>query len=164
MKTLVAYFSQTGKTRLVAEAIYEAVPGEKVIKALDQVDSLEGYDLTFIGFPIIAFGPAPQGKEFLAKYSAGKKVALFITHAAPEKQEGLDLWLDKCREAASGADLVGMFDCMGELSEQVAEFLINSNDPVLKAFGQRRGETLGQPDETRLQQAREFAQEIMNNG
>jgi flavodoxin len=161
MKTLVSYFSQTGKTRLVAEAIYEAVPGEKVIKAFDQVDSLEGYDLTFIGFPIIAFGPAPQGKEFLAKYSVGKKVALFITHASPEKQEGLDLWLDKCREAASGADLVGMFDCMGELSEQVAEFLIKSNDPVLKAFGERRGETLGQPDETRLQRAREFAREII---
>ncbi len=153
MKTLVTYFSQTGKTKLVAEAIYGAIQGEKEIKEFGQVDALEGYDFSFIGFPIIAFGPAPQGKEFLEKYAAGAKVALFITHAAPEKQEGLDQWLDKCREAAAGAELVGMFDCMGELSEQIAEFLVKSSDPVMRSFGERRGETLGQPDETRLQRA-----------
>jgi flavodoxin len=161
MKTLVTYFSQTGKTKLVAETIYRAVFGDKEIKEFDQVDSLDGYDLAFIGFPIIAFGPAKQGKDFLEKYAAGKKVALFITHASPEKQEGLDQWLDKCREAAAGADLVGMFDCMGELSEQVADFLVKSTDPMMRSFGERRGETLGQPDETRLQRAREFATEIM---
>jgi len=145
----------------VAEAIYGALHGEKEIKEFDQVDSLEGYDLVFIGFPIIAFGPAPQGKNFLEKYAARKKVALFITHASPEEQVGLDQWLEKCREAAAGADLVGMFDCRGELSQQIADFLIKSNDPVLKAFGERRGETLGQPDETRLQRAREFAQGVI---
>lgn len=162
MKILVTYFSQTGRTRMVAEAIYGAITGEKEIKTFDQVDRLEKYDLIFIGFPIIAFGPAPQGKEFLANYATGAKVALFITHAAPENQEGLAIWLDKCREAATGAQLMGMFDCMGELSEQVADFLIKSNDPVLQAFGERRGETLGQPDETRLQRARQFALEIIN--
>jgi hypothetical protein len=76
---------------------------------------------------------------------------MFITNASPEKQEGLNQWLDKCRQATGGADLVGMFDCMGELSEQIAGFLIKSKDPVLKTFGERRGETIGQPDETRLQ-------------
>ena len=51
--------------------------------------------------------------------------------------------MDKCREAAGGADLVGMFDCMGELSEQVADFLVKSADPIMRSFGERRGETLG---------------------
>jgi flavodoxin len=161
MKTLVAYFSQTGNTRRVAEAIYEIVTGEKEIKTLDQLQTLEGYDLTFIGFPIIGFGPAPQAKEFLGKYANGVKVALFITHAAPEDEEGLGTWLDKCREAAASANLVGTFDCMGELSEQIADYLIKSNDPVLKAFGERRGETLGQPDATRLHRAREFARGVI---
>jgi flavodoxin len=59
MKTLVTYFSQTGKTRLVAEAIYGAVSGDKEIKEFDQVGSLDGYDLAFIGFPI----PMERPKE-----------------------------------------------------------------------------------------------------
>jgi flavodoxin len=161
MKTLVTYFSQTGKTKLVAEAVYEAVEGEKDLRPMEGVASLEGYDLVFVGFPVIAFGPAPQAKEFLKKHGAGKKVALFITHAAPEGDEKLMEWLAKCREAAAGADLLGMFDCQGELSEQIADLLIKSDDPLLKAFGERRGETIGQPDESRLQKARLFAAEIM---
>ena len=120
MKVLVAYFSQTGKTKSVAEAIFESIGGEKELKKLDEVDSLEGYDLSFIGFPIIAFGPAKEGKEFLEQKAAGKKVALFITHAAPEDQEGVEAWLDKCREAASSAELVGFFHCQGELSEALS--------------------------------------------
>jgi len=161
MKTLVTYFSQTGKTKLVAEAVYEAVEGEKDLRPMEGVASLEGYDLVFVGFPVIAFGPAPQAKEFLKKHGAGKKVALFITHAAPEGDEKLMEWLAKCREAAAGADLLGMFDCQGELSEQIADLLLKSDDPLLKAFGERRGETIGQPDESRLQKARLFAAEIM---
>lgn len=162
MKTLVTYFSQTGKTKLVAEAIYDAITGDKEIKEFGEVDSLEGYDLAFIGFPIQAFGPCVAGKDFLAKHAPGRKVALFITHAAPEDQEGVDEWMAKCREAAAGAELVGMFDCMGELSEQLTELLLKSDDPIMRSFGERRSETLGQPDETRLQRARGFAQEIMH--
>jgi len=161
MKVLVAYFSQTGKTKSVAEAIFESIGGEKELKKLDEVDSLEGYDLSFIGFPIIAFGPAKEGKEFLEQKAAGKKVALFITHAAPEDQEGVEAWLDKCREAASSAELVGFFHCQGELSEAIANVLLKSDNPMMRSFGERRSETIGQPDETRLQRAREFAREVM---
>jgi flavodoxin len=161
MKTLVACFSQTGRTRMVAEAIYEAVAGEKEIKELGEVDSLEGYDLSFIGFPIVAFGPAPQGRDFLEQHAAGAKVALFITHAAPEDQEGVEEWLDKCKDAAAAADLVGFFHCQGELSEQIADFLMKSDNPQLQEFGRRRPETIGQPDESRLQKARDFAKEVM---
>jgi len=161
MKTLVAYFSQTGKTRSVAEAIYGSIEGEKELKTLDEVESLEGYDLAFIGFPIIAFGPAKEGKEFLEQKAAGRKVALFITHAAPEDQEGVETWLDKCREAASSAELVGFFHCQGELSEAIANVLLKSDNPMMRSFGERRSETIGQPDETRLQRARDFARQVM---
>jgi len=160
MKTLVAYYSQTGKTKKVADAIYEIIAGEKELKELSEVESLDGYDLSFIGFPIIAFGPAKEGKEFLEQKAAGKKVALFITHAAPEDQEGVEEWLDKCREAAASAELVGFFDCMGELSEAISEALKKSDNPMMQGFGKRRRETIGQPDESRLQRARDFAREV----
>lgn len=162
MKTLVAYFSQTGKTKLVAEAIYESIEGEKELKQLGEVESLEGYDLAFIGFPIIAFGPAREGKEFLEQKAAGRKVALFVTHAAPEGQEGIGEWLERCREAAASAELVGFFDCQGELSEAIAEALMKSDDPMMRGFGERRPETIGQPDEARLRRARDFAREVIS--
>jgi len=160
MRTLVAYFSQTGRSKKVAEAIFQALEGEKEIKELSEVDSLEGYDLSFIGFPIIAFGPAREGKEFLEKHAAGKKVALFVTHASPEEEAGVEDWLDRCREAASSAALLGLFHCQGELAQPVAEALMKSDDPVLRAYGERRPQTVGQPDESRLQKAREFAREV----
>lgn len=161
MKTLVTYFSQTGNTRKVAEAIYDEIGVEKELKEFSDVDSLEGYDLAFVGFPIQAFGPAQAAKDFLAQHAAGSRIALFITHAAPEDQEGIGQWLDKCREAAGGAELVGLFDCMGELSEQIADYLVKQENPTMRSFGERRPETMGQPDESRLQKAREFARETM---
>jgi len=163
MKSLVTYFSQTGRTKLVAEAIFEAIPPEKELKEFGDVDSLDGYDLAFVGFPIHAFGPCQAGKDFLQQHAAGKKVALFITHAAPENQEGIDDWLARCREAAAGAEILGLFHCMGELSEQIAEYLMKSDDPTMRAYGERRPETLGQPDEERLRKARDFALEIVGS-
>ena len=160
MKTLVAYFSQTGQTKKVADAIYESIEGDKELKELSEVDSLEGYDVSFIGFPVHAFGPSKEGKEFLEEKAAGKKVALFITHAAHEDQEGIDEWLDRCKAAAADAELVGFFHCMGELSEQIADFLMKNDDPTMRSFGERRPETVGQPDESRLQRARDFAKEV----
>ncbi len=162
MNFLIVYFTQTGNTRKVAEAIYKALEGNKEIKSLDQVADWEGYDLIFVGFPIIAFGPAPQAKESLKKFGSGKKIALFITHASPEGEEALEEWLGKCRQAAveAGAQLVGMFHCQGELSAQIAEFLVQSDDPRLRSFGLRRAETLGQPDPTRLERAGRFARDL----
>jgi flavodoxin len=162
MKVLVAYFSQTGQTKKVADAIYETIAGDKELAELDKVESLDGYDLSFIGFPIIAFGPAPQGRDFLQERSAGNKVALFVTHAAPQGEDGLDEWLDKCRDAAAAGELVGLFDCRGELSEQIADFLVKSDNPELQEFGKRRPETVGFPDEECLERARQFARETMS--
>ncbi|MCJ7807472.1 MAG: flavodoxin family protein, partial [Dehalococcoidia bacterium] len=72
MKVIVAYMSQTGNTRKVAEAIFEEIQTEKEIKALDELGSLQGYDLSFIGFPIQIYGPAQPAKAFLEEHAAGK--------------------------------------------------------------------------------------------
>ena len=161
MKVLVTYYTQTGNTKRVAEAICDEIGDSAESKALADVESLDGYDLAFVGFPIMAFSPAKPAKDFLEAHAAGKRVALFITHAAAEENEILDDWVAKCKDAAAGAELVGTFNCQGELSEQVAELLAGSEDPGLREFGQARQETLGQPDETRLAKARAFASEIV---
>lgn len=160
MKVLVTYFSQTGNTKKIAEAIHGEIKQDKEIKKLSEVQSLDGYGLSFIGFPLQAFGPAKDAKDFLKAKTAGKKVALFITHASPEGTPQLAEWLGKCEKAAAGAEIAGIFDCQGELSQAVADMLLKSDDPNMQAFGKMRSATMGQPDASRIEKAKVFAREI----
>lgn len=162
MKVLVAYMSQTGNTKKIAEAIFREIQAEKEIVELKDLEGLEGYDLYFVGFPIQAYGPAHPAKVFLEQNAAGKDLVLFITHASPEDAELLPQWLDACRTAAAGANIVGLFNCRGELSEKVAEFMKNSGDEKLAAWADERVETLGQPDAARLERARAFTRDVMS--
>ncbi len=157
MKALVAYFSQTGNTKKVAEAIFDELPDEKELKDITELSDLEGYDALFIGFPVVAFGAAPPAKEFLESNAEGKKIALFVTHAAPEEEAEQEGWLQNCKDAASTAELVDFFDCQGELAEPVAEALLKSGNPMFEEFGRRQPETKGQPDASRLERARQWA-------
>ncbi len=157
---LVAYLSQTGNTKKVAEAIYGAVPGPKEIKPIKEVSTLDGYDLAFLGFPIHKLGPDDQEKAYLKKLVNGKKIALFITHMAPEDAPELKGWLQKFNEAAAGANILGMFDCQGEASGFVKFFLRFAPDPALRE-GRKRDNSQGQPDAARLERAKFFATEMM---
>jgi len=161
MKVLVAYQSVSGNTRRVAEAIYKEIRADKELKPLSDVKDLKDYDLSFIGFPIQAYGPANEAKAFLEKKVAGKDIALFITHSAPEGEPQVQPWLAACKIAASSANIVGMFDCQGELAQNVADMMLGSKDPQLIAWAEQRNGTLGQPDGGRLKKARKFAKEII---
>ena len=161
MKVLVAYQSVSGNTKKVAEAIYKEIKAGKELKELKDVKDLKGYDLSFIGFPIHAYGPANEAKIFLEKNVAGKNIALFITHSSPEGEPLVQQWLESCKKAASIAKVIGMFDCQGELAQNVADMMLSSKDPQLIAWAERRDETLGQPDAGRLKKARKFAKEMM---
>ena len=161
MKILVAYMSQTGNTKKVAQAIYDEITGDKDMKDLTDLDNLEGYDFSFVGFPIHAFGPADPAKKFLKAHASGKRIALFITHAALEGSEEVTGWLNQCAEAASGAEIVGRFNCQGELAPSIMDMLLQSDDPKMRGFGELGPTTKGQPDESRLEWARAFARETM---
>jgi flavodoxin len=161
VKVLVTYMSQTGNTKKVAEAIFQEIKGKKEIKPMAEVSSLDGYGLAFIGFPIQGYGPAGDAKSFLEQHSKGKNIALFITHASPEDSPELKAWLENCRVAAAGANLLGMLDCQGEMSQALADFMLNSGNPDWVEWGKKRSETIGKPDAASLKKARTFAKEIM---
>ena len=160
MKTAVVYLSQTGRTMKVAEAIARGIEGDVDIKRMSDVQSLDGYDLVFFGMPIHGFG-APKGvQDFLEHTCTGKKVALFVTHAAPEGMDLLTGWLDNCKAAAACADVVGFFHCQGELAEPIRQYMLASDNKMLQEFAQMGDITKGQPDESRLRQATEFGREV----
>ena len=161
MKVIVTYMSQTGNTKRVAEAIFQEIKGKKEIKPMNEVDSLDSYDIAFIGFPIQGGQPAGEAKSFLEQHSKGKNVAIFVTHASPEDYPGVKECLNKCGAAAVGANLLGIFGCQGELSQAIVDFMLNSGDPGLVEAAKKRSLTVGQPDAARLKRARNFAREII---
>jgi putative transposase len=66
-KTLVTYFSRTGNTKNVAEAIFETLDGDKTLKPMDEVADTADYSLVFIGFPVQAHSVPYKVEEFLKR-------------------------------------------------------------------------------------------------
>ena len=55
MKVLVTYYSDTGNTEKVAQAIYEGIQkAEKEILPIQETGNVEEYDLILCGFPVHA--------------------------------------------------------------------------------------------------------------
>ena len=146
MKALVVYFSQTGNTKRVAEAIFEAISCDKEIADLTQIASVDESDLIFVGFPIQAFGPAAEAKQFIEKHCQNRKVALFMTHGVPEGFKELATWVDACKEGAARADLIGVFECQGEVAQVFLDAALQSDDPLMQKFGEAGATSKGKPD------------------
>ena len=77
-KTLVTYFSQTGNTKKIAEAIFEALEGEKTIQPIDEIQQLEEYNLIFIGFPVYSHSLPLKIQDFIKNIPENKKIAFFF--------------------------------------------------------------------------------------
>lgn len=163
MKVLVAYMSKTGNTKKVAEAIYDEITAEKELKRIEDVQDIEGHDLSFLGFPTHQFGPDNKTKELLARHCvAGRKVALFVTHASPEDGTELLEWMDKFKQAAAGANLVNFFDCQGEMAKSVKLLLTLSTNKKFRQWA-KMDNSQGQPDQAKLSRAWAFAKDTMNS-
>jgi flavodoxin len=167
MTILVTYLSVTGNTKLVAKSIYDEIEERKEMMPLDEVDSLDGYDLTFIGFPIHAGSAPPEVEEFLERNCTEQNVAFFCTHAsfadpsAPSSEEQIRAMVDNIRRAAGEAMLLGAFDCQGELAEDAALKFLHSPDPGMQRYAKVRHLTMGFPSANDLSEAKLFAHDMM---
>lgn len=161
MKAMVTYVSWTGNTKKVAETIFEELNADKEIMEFSEVHGLEGYDLVFVGFPMHGLGQPPEeAKHFVEKHCSGKKVVFFITHGAIENLEQMPQWLENCKTIASDAELVDVFNCQGEVAqEQIDRMLQYAIQMIIYAKGARNSS--GQPDESRLERARDFTRKIL---
>lgn len=118
--------------------------------------------MSFVGFPIEMFGPGPESKDWLEENVNGRRIALVITHGSPDQAPPLQEWLQKCRDAAKGADIVDLFHCQGDMSEQLIEGMLQSENPQLvERVKHARDMPRGFPDEEALQRARRFAQDVI---
>ena len=181
MKFLVAYFTQTGNTKMIAEAIHEVISahGEVIIDTVRKVDleSLDEFDLIFVGSACHDGDLAMPAKGFLDKLpkSPRFKLAGFFTHAAYERtenkrhQEVYDKWAGKCHISFEDAcknkniDFLGYFNCMGKASLGIEQFIRNEIITDEDEWNEYLPDLRTHPDSTDIENAKKFAQEILDN-
>jgi flavodoxin len=158
-RTLVTYFSRTGNTKKVAEAVYDEIPGEKVLKPMDEVEDFAPYAQIFVGFPVQTHSVPYQVEVFLKKVPEGKKVALFSTHGSVTGSSLSREALEYATVLLAKAKVVGTFSCRGKVSIKALEVLMKS--PEHEAWGDMAASAATHPDEHDLAEARAFARWAM---
>ena len=126
MKHLVVYSSQGGNTKKLAEEIFRQLPEDKEIAPLAQAPDPSGFDVVCVGFWFKAGQPDPDSQEYLKKCS-GVKVFLFASHGAAPGSEHAKMGMNKARELAGDATIIGSFDCQGEVPDKVMETAANKD-------------------------------------
>ncbi|HEU5366006.1 MAG TPA: flavodoxin [Hanamia sp.] len=127
-KILIVYLSRTGNTKAIAEMIQKNVGGNLVALELEKpypenykqtvhqvvdenasgylpplktkIDSIEKYDVVFVGFPTWDMQMPPPMKSFLHKYNlSGKTVIPFNTNAGYGVGSGFETVKELCKKS-----------------------------------------------------------------
>jgi flavodoxin len=161
-KTLVTYFSRTGNTKKVAEAIFAGLDGDKDLKPMEEAHPLDGYSLVFIGFPVQSHSVPYKVEEFLKTIPAGKKIALFCTHGALPGHRLSREAIEYAVVLAAKAKVLGTFAVRGRLSMQALDALGQS--PEHQEWTDMAASANTHPNETDLAEAKVFARRIRTLG
>jgi len=144
MKSIILYSSNSGNTKKLAEAIHEAIPGNKEITPTTKApDDLSSYDLICVGFWLMAGQPDPHTTTFLETIN-DKNLFLFATHGAAKDSEHAQNGIKAARELASGNTIVDTFNCPGEVNPKVIEKA--KTKPQLPAWVPDAADAVGHPD------------------
>ena len=161
-KTLVTYYSLTGNTKLVAEAIFGALSADKTIKPMAEAGDLAPYTLIFAGFPVQTHSLPYPAEVFLKSIPEGKRIALFSTHGSVTGSQLSREALEYASVLVARAKLIGTFSCRGKVSMKALEVLMQS--PEHGAWGDMAASASTHPDESDLEDARSFARWIATLG
>jgi flavodoxin I len=159
MKALVTYYSQTGNTEKIARAIYEAIHFEKELLPVQDVTSVQGYDIIFAGFPVQAHSVPAAFLPFFKKLSVGQPIALFCTHGSLRGGQLPKQAVEHAIGLASRMKILGTFCVRGQVNPKVIESLMNSVQN--QAWAAEAQGACEHPDEADLADAKEFAKTIL---
>ena len=158
MSLLVAYHTRTGNTKKVAQAIFEALPGENQLAPIEEVGPLDDFKVIFIGFPVHSHSIPLPVEEFLKKIPQGKKIALFSTHGSFTGSRLSREAIEYASTLVAQTRLLGSFSCRGRVSHKAIETFTHS--PEHRAWAEMASSARTHPDENDLEQARDFAKWI----
>lgn len=180
MKILVGYFSETGNTKRIAEAIGEeaATCGHDVdIKTAGEItaSALGAYDIVFLGSTCHSSDIAAPVKGVLKSIPKGSKFKLvgFATHSTfmPEggasQKEMYERWAGKCPATfetlskKKRIDLLGFFHCQGAPSPQIEAFIRSRVIPDETQWNEYIQEARTHPTAEDIEAAREFTRNLL---
>ena len=156
MKTLVTYYSQSGNTKKLAQAIYEGLSAtESEIEQISETKNFEKYDVIFVGFPVHSSSVPSKVEQCLKRIPKGKMLAIYGTHGS---LRGGPLAISAFYYAttlAPKAQIIGTFGCRGEVKASLIETLLQK--PEYKFWALEAQSAEGHPDEADLEDGKQFA-------
>ncbi|MCK5297920.1 MAG: hypothetical protein KAJ76_03365 [Candidatus Heimdallarchaeota archaeon] len=179
MKILVLYYSLSGQTKKIAEAIFEVAKKESDAELRElrdfSAEDFSNYDLAFVGSPChdadiskpikLLLENIPQNPKF--------KLACFVTHSCMPPEVGpyfaklFDEWVGKCDitlekiTTSKNIDFKGYFRCMGAATPAIENFIHTQIITDKKEFQEYMEEGRKHPDEQDIKNAKEFAEKII---
>jgi flavodoxin len=182
MRILVVYYTQTGNTKKIAEAIFSELESLGHEVALESARGLKprdlvGYEVIFLGSPCHSSDLAKPVKRLLERMeaSAGVKLAGFVTHSTytpdgGERERKLhEQWAGKCAGtferacAAKGLVWSGYFGCQGAPSKPIEIFIRRAAIKDPKEWPAYIAEAKKHPDAQDEARARAFAREVIEH-
>lgn len=156
MKVLVAYHSETGNTKALAQAIFEGIEmAQKEILPIQDAKDIGNYELIYCGFPVKSHSVPEAAASFLKDIPKGKNIALFATHGS---LRGGPLAITAFHHAlglATGKRVLGTFGCRGKVKSSVIEAVMNK--PEGRAWAAEAQSADNHPDLADLEDGKEFA-------
>lgn len=160
MNVLVAYYSETGNTRKVAEAVFTALRiSRKKLLPIDQAADMDSFDLVFCGFPVQNHGVPAKMVHFLHAIPRGREIVLFATHGALRGGEKAISAFYAALNTLQGQTVIGTFGCRGQVKPQLIDDWMDS--PQHQSWAREAQSANNHPDAADLQDAREFAETML---
>ncbi|MFX1269314.1 MAG: flavodoxin family protein [Promethearchaeota archaeon] len=168
MKILITFYSQSGNTKMIAEAIKNGLSTEGVdLKPINEMEPTDfgRYDLVFLGSGVYASRVHSSVVNLMKKVTEFPiKFIYFCTHASLKLYQTPFAKVTKILEK-NNCKIIGKFDCVGEnkvMSLESRMQAINSlpaeeRDKALKNLKL----TEGHPNEDDIKSAEKFAEFIL---
>jgi len=180
MRILVGYFSETGNTKRIAEAIgttTEELGHETQVAAVSEItpEDLAACEVAFLGSTCHSADVAGPLKEALSELpeGGGLKLAGFVTHATTmpdgdDWRKGMyERWAGLCERtfteatAAKGIDFLGYFHCQGAPSPQIETSVHSTIITDEAVWEEYLSDVRGRPNADDLEAAKRFAQQVL---
>lgn len=163
MKSLVIYSSHTGNTKAVAEHIAAALSDAVLCDTRHMPDSLDAFDLIFVGFWAYRRGADPEASRVLESLH-GKRVAVFGTAGAyPDSEAGKKYPENAAALLSSDCVYAGGFLCQGRVHSfhiSLETGVKNSGHEMTEERRARLTEAEKHPNDADFEAAADFARRI----
>ncbi len=159
MRSLIVYSSKSGNTRKLAEAIHAFLPGEKMLKSVEENPDVNGFDFICVGFWFQAGKSDAKSADFLRALKGSQPLFLFATHGAAVDSDHARNGMKLARDIVSSETLIDTFSCQGEVS---ADFLAKAKNmnPVPPWIDGAAG-AVGHPDSNDIKRLEETLEKAL---